>query len=112
MSQETRIPQAAAVVVVIGGYPALVEATRSAAGVALAARVEEVSLSSAATAVSTFRPIALVMTQDVYGFDADEFDALARDVGARIVRVDGSLDRMRLERKLMPKLGEIARERG
>jgi len=112
MSQETRIPQAAAVVIVVGGTEAVIAATRSAAGVALAARVEEVSLSSAATAVSTFRPIAIVMTQDVYGFDADEFDALARDVGATVVRVDGSLDRGRLERKLMPKLGQIARERG
>lgn len=112
MSQSTTIPQAANVVIVVEGSQDLIAATRSAAGVAIAARVEEVSLSGAATAVSTFRPVAIVMSQDVYGFDADEFDALGRDVGATVIRVDGALDKARLERKLMPKFGEIARQLG
>lgn len=56
-----------------GGPTDLIAAVRQAAGVAAAARVETAELSNAATIVATQRPFALVMSEDVYSFDAAEF---------------------------------------
>jgi hypothetical protein len=112
MASATSIPKAGAVVVVVGGPAELIDATRQAAGVAAAARVETAELNSAATVVATHRPFAIVMTEDVYGFDASEFDALARDVSAVLIKVDASgASRSKLERLLMPKLGQANRKR-
>lgn len=113
MAEQTEIPEASNVVVVVGGPDVLVQATRSAAGIAVAARVEEATLQSAATAVSTHRPLAIVIGNHIYGFDGAEFDALARDVGAALIHIDAmDADRFQLERQLMPMLGQIARDRG
>jgi len=99
------------VVVVVGGPALLVEATRQAAGIAAAARVELAELGTAATVVALHRPFAIVMSEDVYAFDAVEFDALARDVGATLVRVEtAEVGRNELERSLMPKLGRALRK--
>src|SRR5689334_9008323 len=112
MSAPTTIPQAAAVVVVVGGPRELVEATRLAAGIAAAAKVETAELGSAATVVATFRPFAIVMSEDIYAFDSAEFDALARDVNATLLKIDmGGMDAAKLERTLMPKLGRAHRRR-
>lgn len=112
MSKPTAVPQPGAVVVAVGGPSELVEATRQAAGVAAAARVETADLGSAATVVATHRPFAIVISEDVYAFDASEFDALARDVNAVLVRVDAAgADRSKLERVLMPRLGRAFRQR-
>jgi hypothetical protein len=108
----TTIPQSLAIVVVVGGSPDLIEATRQAAGIAAAAKVETAELANAATVVATFRPFAIVMSEDVYAFDAAEFDALARDVNAALVKVDiHDADPNKLERILMPKLGRAHRRR-
>jgi hypothetical protein len=113
MSSPTTIPQATAMVVVVGGPPELVEATRQAAGIAAAAKVETAELANAATVVATIRPFAIVMSEDVYAFDAAEFDALARDVNATLLKINmGGADTAKLERTLMPKLGRAHRRRG
>src|SRR5687767_2763011 len=88
MSRPTAIPPPVSIVVVVGGPRELIDATRRAAGVAAAARIETAELSNAATVVATCRPFAIVMSQDVYGFDATEFEALARDVGATLIKID------------------------
>ena len=112
MSSATQVPQASSVVVVVGGPRELIDATRQAAGIAAAARVETAELASAATVVATHRPFAIVMSEDVYAFDSAEFDALARDVNATLLKVplDGS-DSAKLERTLMPKLGRAHRRK-
>lgn len=112
MSSATQVPQASSVVVVVGGPRELIDATRQAAGIAAAARVETAELASAATVVATHRPFAIVMSEDVYAFDSAEFDALARDVNATLLKVplDGS-DAAKLERTLMPKLGRAHRRK-
>ena len=113
MASQTQIPAALAVVVVVGGSPELVDATRQAAAVAAAARTEIAEINGAATAVATHRPFAIVMAEAVYRFDSDEFDALARDVRAELIRVeDDKQSRSKLERFLMPRLGRAHRKRG
>lgn len=112
MAAPTRIPTAAAVVVVVGGPRELVDAARLAAGVAAAARVETAELATAATVVATHRPFAIVMSEDIYAFDSAEFDALARDVNATLLKIDmNDMDVAKLERTLMPKLGRAYRRR-
>ena len=112
MSTPTALPQPGATVVVVGGPKELIDATRQAAGVAAAARVETAELANAATVVASVRPFAIVMSEDVYAFDSVEFDALARDVNATLLKVStASLDPAKLERTLMPKLGRAHRRR-
>lgn len=112
MAAPTAIPQANAIVVVVGGPPELIEATRQAAGIAAAAKVETAELANAATVVATHRPFAIVMSEDVYAFDGSEFEALARDVNAALLKVDlNGRDASKLERLLMPKLGRAHRRR-
>jgi hypothetical protein len=112
MSAPTAIPQPLSTVVVVGGPKSLIEATRQAAGIAAAAKVETAELANAATVVANARPFAIVMSEDVYAFDAAEFDALARDVNATLVKVAMSdLDPAKLERTLTPKIGRAHRRR-
>lgn len=51
------------------------------------AHVKRTDLADAATNAARWRPLAIVLTRDVYEFDAAEFDALAKDVGALVVPV-------------------------
>jgi hypothetical protein len=112
MSSPTTVPRPTSVVVVIGGPAELVTATRLAAGVAAAARVETAELATAATVIATNRPFAVVVSEDMYAFDASEFDALARDVNAMLIRIDTTgATREKLERALMPRLGRASRRR-
>jgi hypothetical protein len=113
MSGPTSIPEPTAIVVVVGGPGDLIEATKQAAGIAAGARVETAELGNAATVVATHRPFAIVMSEDVYAFDAAEFDALARDVNATLLKLETQgVAQNRLERTLMPKLGRAHRQRG
>jgi len=113
VSTPTSIPDALPTVVVVGGPAELIEAARQAASVAASARVETAELGSAATIVATCRPFAIVMSEDIFAFDADEFEALARDVHAALIRVDiEGADAAKLERKLMPQLGRAHRRHG
>ena len=49
--------------------------------------VKECDLASVATNVARWRPLAIVLTEDLYGFDGPEFEALAKDVQSTVVRV-------------------------
>lgn len=54
---------------------------------ALNGHIEECEVEQLTTAAATLRPWAIVMNETTYAFDPEEFDALARDVGGRIVRL-------------------------
>ena len=56
---------------------------------------------------------AIGITGNSGPIDAAEFEALARDVGAVLLRVDtANATRTKLERNLMPRLGQAHRRRG
>jgi hypothetical protein len=54
-------------------------------------------LAQAPTLVAERRPLAIVLQHDLYEFDPREFDALARDVGAALLRVDDDVTVSELE---------------
>ena len=94
------------VVLVAGGPEELVAAAQ------VAARVESPSIdvqactaAAVATEVARLRPFALVVNQDIYGFDPEEFTALARDVNADLVVLKvSSVNATFLEQALRPSL--------
>jgi hypothetical protein len=81
-------PARAPVVLVAGGPETLI---KSAQAVARAESnsivVEACGAVTIATVAATLRPFALVLNQDLFAFDPDEFTALARDVQAELVVV-------------------------
>jgi hypothetical protein len=97
-------------VLAVGIAPAVVESIERAAGRIPTAEVVTCSLKSAPTRVAELWPFAIVMSEDLYGFDAPEFDALARDVSARLITVGAELD-ADFEHKIGEKLLEAYRRR-
>ena len=65
-----------------------------------------------ATAVAERRPLVLVLLEDLYAFDPEEFGALARDVRASLVRVEIDIDVAKLELLLAAAIDTAAAERG
>ena len=61
-------------------------------------------LERAPTLVAERRPLVIVLPQEVYAFDPLEFDALARDVGASLLRVGDDTPEAVLEMLLGPAL--------
>src|ERR1700759_1176850 len=94
-------------VVVIGGPDQLVEAARRAASLVTNASLVTAEVASAATSVARARPFAVVMSDELYGFDSREFDALARDVQARLIVLptDGLSSRVLQQRLTPPMMG-------
>jgi hypothetical protein len=81
-------PLPVARVLVIGGPSPLLDAARTVAeGESPAISVETCDLVDAANTMTAIRPFAVVMSQDVYGFDPGELAALVRDVQAELVVV-------------------------
>src|SRR4051812_15042815 len=79
-------PERVPVVLVAGGPEELVDAARRvAAGESSQIVVEACGAVSVATAAASSRPFALVVSQDVFAFDSEEFGALARDVHAELI---------------------------
>jgi len=75
-------------VLVIGGSGPLLEAVhRVASAESTAIAVDACELIDAANTMTAKRPFAVVMSQDVYGFDPGELAALVRDVQAELVVV-------------------------
>jgi hypothetical protein len=74
-------------VLVVGGPALLVEFTEQAARSVPPAQVVFCELRDAPTRVAELWPFAIVMSEDLYAFDSAEFDALARDVRARLITV-------------------------
>jgi hypothetical protein len=102
----------AVAVVVIGGPDSLIEAVYRAIGKQTVARVVATDVAGAATSVASARPFAVVISEEIYGFDAEEFDALARDVQAAVVTVptDGVPPRA-LQERLEPRILDTYRRR-
>jgi hypothetical protein len=100
-------PERVPVVLVAGGPDDLLTAAQQVArNESPAIVVEACSALEVASSASSLRPFALVMSQDVYAFDSDEFMALARDTGAELVviKVAASGARAFLEQALRPSL--------
>ena len=74
-------------VLVVGGPQALIECARNASHAIPGAEVVNCELRDAPTRVAELWPFAIVMSDDLYSFDSAEFDALARDVRARLITV-------------------------
>jgi hypothetical protein len=98
-------------VVVIGGPEELVEATRRVVALVSNAAVITAEVATAATRVAHTRPFAIVVSDELYGFDAAEFDALARDVQASLIALpsDGAGVRV-LQQRLTPLIMDAYRE--
>jgi hypothetical protein len=77
----------ATTVLVVGGPQALIACTQQAARSVPPAQVVSCELRDAPTRVAELWPFAIVMSEDLYAFDSSEFDALARDVRARLITV-------------------------
>lgn len=73
------------VVLVVGCPPHVVDLCRDVSP--LGALVKECDFASAPTLAAALRPHVLVVTEDLYAFDPEEFDALARDVRATVARI-------------------------
>jgi hypothetical protein len=79
-------PARAPIVLVAGGPEELVLAARRIASAeSPTIGVEACGAVTVASAAASLRPFALVVSQDIYAFDPDEFVALARDVHAELV---------------------------
>lgn len=107
--QPTVRPVSAPTVLTIGCSPSL-EQHCGRALVTLGALLQRTPLEGAATVAAERRPLVIVMPQALYEFDPEEFDALARDVGASLLRVDDDVSEPVLEMLLGPAL-ETAFER-
>lgn len=97
-------------VVIIGGPEPLIEAVKHVTLTTTNARVAQTDIASAATKVARSRPFAIIMSEEVYLFDAAEFDALARDVKAELIAIptDG-VPQKTLQERLMPLIAEAFR---
>lgn len=73
-------------------------------------RLEEVpsiqltDLKDAATSVARWRPMALLVERELFEFDAKEFEALARDVGAEVIVVDTAAGKDAIAALVLPTL--------
>ena len=101
-------PARVPVVVVAGGPDALVRAAQQVcAAETPAIVVEACGALEVASSAAARRPFALVVNQDVYAFDPEEFSRLARDVGAELVVIkvpDAGAALSFLEQALRPSL--------
>lgn len=102
---------AAPAVLAIGCSPELVaRCARALEGIGVALRTCD--FLNAATAVGERRPLVLLLPDDLYAFDPDEFDALARDVQASLVRVEEGIPVAMLELLLTAAIDAAAARRG
>jgi hypothetical protein len=74
-----------------------VRARPAAATKGIGALVKHCDLAQASTLVGERRPLAIVIPHELYEFDPAEFDALARDVRAALLRVDDDITVEELE---------------
>lgn len=65
----------------------MIESARRAARAVPTAEVVSCELRDVPTRVAELWPFAIIMSDDLYTFDSAEFDALARDVKARLITV-------------------------
>jgi hypothetical protein len=102
----------ATTVLVVGGPQALIESVRHASRCVPTAELVSCELRDAPTRVAELWPFVIVMSDDLYTFDAAEFDALARDVKARLITVTvGAAGSLPTEEELQEKILEAFRWR-
>jgi hypothetical protein len=85
------------VALVIGGSAELVQAVEEAA-VSAQVLVAECAVSEATNTVASMRPLVMVMPDEVYSFDPESFEALARDVRSQVLTIPSEglpLDQLR-----------------
>lgn len=87
------------VVLVVGGTEELIAAVSEAA-LSAQVLVAECTEGDATNTAAQMRPLVMIVPEDVYTADSNNFDALARDVRAEILRVDGSETPAELEAEL------------
>lgn len=87
---------AAPTVLAIACPPEVVERLRRALE-GIGVGLKECGFVAAPTEAARRRPLALVMLEDVYAFDPEELDLLARDVNASLVRIEESTNEGMLE---------------
>ena len=66
--------------------------------------IQLTDLKDAATAVAKWRPMALLVERELFDFDAKEFEALARDVGAEVIVVDTAAGKDAIAALVLPTL--------
>jgi len=99
-------------VLVVGGPDALIDSARRASRLVPAAEVESCELRDAATKAAQLWPFAILISEDLYAFDAAEFDALARDVNSHVIPVRlTAAGRLAKENDLQAKLLAAYRKR-
>lgn len=74
------------VALVVGGSAELVGIVEDAA-LSVQLLVTNCSVADATTRAAELRPLVMIMSEDVYGFDPDSFEALAKDVRSRVITV-------------------------
>ena len=94
------------VVLVVGGSEELLSAISDVA-VSAQVLVSECAVEDATDTAAQMRPLVLIMEEDVYKADAANFEALARDIRAKIMRVG---DRPHDPETLAPVLNKLMAE--
>ena len=93
----TTLTAVAAPTVIAIGCPPELNARCTRALAATGVRLEDCEVSNAVTMVAERQPLVIVLVEDLYAFDPDEFDALARDVRASLLRVEEDIVEAKLE---------------
>lgn len=88
------------VALVVGGTAELLQTVEQAA-LSAQVLVAECSVADATNSAAQMRPLVMIMAEDVYSFDPDSFEALARDVRSQVLTVPpGGIRLEDLEAKL------------
>lgn len=95
-NQRTQTAVTAPTVLTIGCSPELRQRCAQAL-TAIGTILKHGELAQAPTLVAERRPLAIVLPQELYDFDPSEFDALARDVSASLLRVEDDISEAILE---------------
>jgi hypothetical protein len=93
-----------ALILAVAPSEELLAACRESARYLTATNVEVTDVKSVATDVASWRPFAIVIEEELFAFDPDEFIALARDVAAEIITVPEGARRDELLTILLPRL--------
>ena len=97
LSDETTLRRITAPTVLVIGCPPGLSARCVQALEGIGAILVGADVVSAPTVAAARRPLAIVLMEDLYAFDPEEFDALARDVGASLVKVEEEISAAKLE---------------
>lgn len=87
-------------ILMVSVSPELAQRCRAAARRARVLFCHECTLPSLISLAVERRPLAIVFPEPIYAFDADEFDALARDIQASIVTLPPDLTEQSLDEAL------------